>query len=140
MLPPFAAAEIVVIVGVVDGNEIWLDEPTALPAKLKKAGPFPSAPSVTMYETVITESLSNFLPKIPSPKSNSYLSSVISWIKYISDMSVMFNILSTLRYSLPKPVSAEPFTYTLMVEVSINEFSSINRWSSDPSTLKVLVN
>ena len=48
MLPPLAAADTVVIVGVVDGRDIWFDEDTTLPAKLNKAGPFPSAPSVTM--------------------------------------------------------------------------------------------
>ena len=36
-------------------------------------------------------------------------------------------------------MSAAPFTNTLMVEVSINEFSSKNLWSSYPSTVKVLV-
>ena len=75
---------------------------------------------------MITASFSNFLPNTPSPKRSSYLSSVVSCIKYVSDISVMFNMLSTLRYSFPKPVSDAPFTYTLIVEVSINEFSSIN--------------
>ena len=48
MLPPLAADEIVVIVGVIDGKDIWFDEDATLPAKLNSAGPFPSAPSVTM--------------------------------------------------------------------------------------------
>ena len=74
---------------------------------------------------MITASLSIFLPKTPSPKSNSYLSSVTSCSKYTSEVSVMFNILSTLRYSL-SVVSEIPLTLTTMVEVSINEFSRIN--------------
>ena len=86
---------------------------------------------------MIEESLSNFLPKTPSPNNNSYFSSAISWIKNTSDVVVMFKILSTLRYSLPKPVSDVPFTYTLIVEVSINEFSKVNLWTSEPSTVKV---
>ena len=54
----------------------------------------------------------------------------------------MFNILSTFWYSLPKPGSSDsdvPLTYTLIVEVSTNELSIKNRWSSDPFTVNVFV-
>ena len=46
-----------------------------LPAKVKTLGPLPAAPEVTMYCTVISAPSSNFLPNVPSPNSNSYLSS-----------------------------------------------------------------
>ena len=72
--------------------------------------PLPSVPSVTIYETVIIALSSSFLPKTPSPNNNSYLSFVVSCIRYVSDVFVMFNILSTLRYSLPMPGSEAPFT------------------------------
>ena len=74
-----------------------------------------------MYETTISLSFSSFFPKIPSPNNNSYLSSAISWIKYISDVFVMFNILSTLLYSLDVS-SPSPLILTTMVDVSTNEF------------------
>ena len=35
-------------------------------------------------------------------------------------------IKQTAKNYIPKPVSDEPFTYTLIVEVSINEFSKVN--------------
>ena len=43
------------------------------------------------------------------------------------------------EYSLPSPVSEIPFTFTTIVEVSINELSRINLWSIDPLTTKTFL-
>ena len=49
MSPPLAAAEIVLIVGMVDGVITCPLSPKKFPAKLKLLGPLPSEPDVTIY-------------------------------------------------------------------------------------------
>ena len=101
--------------------------------------PFPFFPSVTIYWTVITESFSNFLPILPSPNNNSYFWSCTSCIKYIREEVSTLKIFSTNVYSVPRPVSFKPFTYTLIVEVSIPLLSNKNLWSNEALTVNTFV-
>jgi len=91
--------------------------------------------------TVIFAPLAIFLPIIPSPKINSYFSSCTSWSKYISDEESTFIILSTKKYSIPRPSSWSVVSsiYTFIVEVSIPEFSNTNFWSKDASFVNSFV-
>ena len=77
--PPLIAPWTVVNVTEPDGITGLLLASLNVPEKLNSDGPFPSLPSVMIYVTVITELLSNFLPKIPSPNNSSYFSSWTSW-------------------------------------------------------------
>ena len=114
---------------------------TRVPEKVKLDTPFPSSPSVIKYCTVTVSpsssldpcALPNFLPKIPSPKINSYLSSCISLIKNILDSDVTsFNSVAKL-YFIPIPLSPFFLIDTLIVDESIFWLSNINLWSNDPS-------
>ena len=49
MSPPLDAAEIVLIVGIIEGAITCPLSPKKFPAKLKLLGPLPSEPDVTMY-------------------------------------------------------------------------------------------
>ena len=64
------------------------------PTKLNSEAPFPSFPSLTMYEAVTKLPFYNFLPITLSPKINSYLSSSISCNKYEEDVDVIPIMLS----------------------------------------------
>ena len=65
------------------------------PTKLNSEAPFPSRPSVTMYETSIKLPFESFLPITLSPKINSYLSSSISCKRYDADVDVTPTMLSS---------------------------------------------
>ena len=69
----------------------WL---VIFPTKLNSEAPFPSFPSVVIYETVITLPFDNFLAITLSPKINSYLSSSTSCKRYAADVDVIPIMLS----------------------------------------------
>ena len=81
MSPPFAADWFVVIVILLVGTTGLLSESKTLPEYENTEEPLPAFPSVIMYVAVTTAPFSNFLPKYPSPNSNSYFSSWTSCSK-----------------------------------------------------------
>ena len=99
-----------------------------LPANVNWLMPFALSPFEAIYPTSIKFPSSSFLPKIPSPKISSYLSSSISCRKKTLESWLISKRLSCRLYFVELVDCSLFLTKTEIKSVSIPLFGRINLW------------